>query len=250
MLNQKSVFTNEVFIYRVFVDPMHNSSDLILNYLPGDDIKRINRFMFESDRITHTITRFCLRTVLSRILLIEPENISFSYNEYGKPFITPEHNPEDIRFNISHSDNMVLIALARGIDVGIDIEKIKDIDTVNGLIKDYFSPGEIEQFSSLPPDARQKAFFSAWTRKEAYIKAMGTGLSYPLKKFSVSVDPLKGAELLYDENNDCKSWTLKDIIVPEGYAAAAAVHGTGLEFRHYHISLQEQGLINISPITS
>jgi 4'-phosphopantetheinyl transferase len=209
--------------------------------LSVEETVRINRFIFEKDRITHTISQGMLRYILGTYLNLNPEEIIFRQNEYGKLFISEEQNPENIQFNLSHSGDMIVYAISKGRDVGIDIQKIKDNDSIMDIVDHYFSETEKAAFRSLPDEQKLKGFHSCWTRKEAYIKALGMGLSYPLNSFTMPVTPENSSAVIYDDSETAYSVT--DINTSPGYTAAVVVKGNDVSYRHFDWCFSENNAI-------
>ncbi len=228
---------NEVHIYYVQIDSVKKIIPVIKKFLTEADELKIKKFIFEKDRIVHTISAGVLENILSRYLPDRKNNINISYNEYGKPFIDNMDGETNITFNLSHSGDLILYAITDNRNVGIDVQEIREINSIDDIVESNFSEKEIAVFNSLPAELKLKAFYTCWTRKEAYIKAHGKGLSYPLNKFTVSIIPEEDAELLSDENCSVSDWFLKDIMLSEGYAAAVAVEGSDIIFRHYEWTL-------------
>ncbi len=191
--------------------------------LSADERQRAGRFHFRRDRDRFVVCRGALRLILSRRLGIKPEAVQFQYGPYGKPGLAHDTT---LRFNVSHSHEAALIAVARGADIGVDIERIRrdvDYETMAGR---FFSRREAAALRALPDSHRVNAFFKCWTRKEAYLKARGDGLSFPLDGFDVSVD---GEAALLENRVDpaeISRWSLRDVSdEAAGYAAALAVEG-------------------------
>lgn len=152
--------------------------------LSTDEVERCNRFVFQHDRQKFIAARGQLRQILARYVEIKPELLQFGYATHGKPYLPARIN--DIHFNLSHSSFLAAIAVSRVKEVGIDIEEIRPIK--EDIAKRFFSEAENEGLGRLPPDDRLRGFYNVWTRKEALIKALGSGLSTPLDSFDVSVD--------------------------------------------------------------
>jgi len=227
---------NDVHIYCISVDDEDSNLPFYIKNLSDDEMKRANRFVFEKDKKNFIIKRGVQRQILSYYLNVEPQKIIFTYNEYGKPNIDKTLNHQKINFNVSHSNNKIILGIVKNKHIGIDIENITSLKPYDDVINRYFSKYEILKFNSLSNSLRQKAFFATWTRKEAYIKAQGLGLSYPLNKFSVSIDPNSNTQLIDDENCDISTWSLEEILSSDDYIAAIAVKGTNLKytFKNYN----------------
>jgi 4'-phosphopantetheinyl transferase len=166
-----------------------------------------------------------LRSILGGCLSVDPRLLCFRYSAYGKPALTDEFGGQTIRFNLSHSDGRALFAVTEHCEVGIDVEHIKADFATMEIAEKFFSPAEVAQLRLLPIERRPQGFFNCWTRKEAYVKARGEGLSYPLEKFDVSLAPGAAAALLRteDEPDEVRRCMLKDLAVGYGYVGALAL---------------------------
>jgi 4'-phosphopantetheinyl transferase len=206
---------------------LHCHSDELERYrslLSPDESKRAARFRFASDRNELIVARGTLRVVLGRYLSRPPDALQFVYSEFGKPALAANAEQGTIEFNISHSGGIALLAFARGRRIGIDIEQVRcDFSTLE-IAHRFFSQAERDELQALPSEQRSQAFFDCWTRKEAFIKALGEGLSHPLDSFDVSVEPGEPAQLLATrpDGDDAARWGMWDISVPSGYTAALA----------------------------
>jgi 4'-phosphopantetheinyl transferase len=191
-----------------------------------DEQGRAARFHFEKDQRKFTVARASMRKILAAYLQSEAQELSFMYSKNGKPALA--EGASDIRFNLSHSGEMALLGVARGFDIGVDIELIRpDVETDN-LARRFFSPRERESIRALPGDERVSAFFRCWTCKEAFLKAQGVGLSRDLDSFDVEVNPKSPAHLLATRPDTAEAdrWSLHDVEIISNYAAALAVEGS------------------------
>lgn len=169
----------------------------VLNHLrqslSGDELARAKRFHFDQDRRNFIAARGALRHILSRYLARPPSVLRFSYSPHGKPALVDPASPA---FNLSHSGELALLAVSRAPTIGIDLEQLRPMPDAGQIAQRFFSPHENEVFQTIPAEQRDEAFFNCWTRKEAYIKAVGEGLSHPLDSFDVSLRPGEPAALL------------------------------------------------------
>jgi 4'-phosphopantetheinyl transferase len=216
--------TGRVDVWRVRLDePAMAGSEA--SVLSPDEIARASRFHFEKDRIHFTRCRSALRTLLAGYLAIPATEIRFEYLTSGKPRLRAEQDPRELQFNVSHSANMALIAVSSEHRLGVDIEKIRgDVDTAS-LAERFFSLRERAGLQALPDRLRVPGFFACWTRKEAFLKATGDGLSFPLADFSVTTHPDLDPELEEINGNmeAGKLWFLADLSVVDGYRATVAL---------------------------
>ncbi len=224
---KRPLMTDEVHIWRINL----NVSDLWIKklrmYLSTDELQRANRFYFEKDQNKFIVARGMLRKILSLYINRQPYEFVFEYNKYGKPFLPHEFEGEKFRFNLSHSHELAVYAIALNHEVGIDVEYIRENFSQLKIADRFFSPDEVAVLKSLPTADQKLAFFLCWTRKEAFIKGKGKGLSIPLDQFDVSLTPGQPAELLKTKYNhkDEKLWSIYDLSIKPGFAAALAIEG-------------------------
>lgn len=194
--------------------------------LAPDEHDRAARFHFERDRRRFVAGRGILRAVLARHAGCPATALRFRYGPRGKPALEGDGGGGDLRFNVSHSGDLALVAVARGREIGVDVEALRP-DLTPGLAERFFSPAEVAALSALPPAARPAAFFACWTRKEAFVKATGDGLSLPLDAFDVSLAPGEPPALLRvaDDPHGPDRWRLVALEPAPGFAAALAVEG-------------------------
>ncbi len=217
---------DDVHIWRIALEVDDTLLVCLRGILADDERKRAERFHFEKDR-RHFITgRGAMRILLAGYLARGPEEIRLAYSNYGKPRLVDTDNTDNLRFNLTHSHGLALLAVTRGRDIGVDVERLRDMER-NGesLAERFFSPREVAVLRSLPPEHRREAFFHCWTRKEAYIKANGKGLSLPLDQFDVSLHPDEPAALLttHHDPQEARRWSLCSLHPGEGYVGALAV---------------------------
>lgn len=165
-----------------------------------------------------TVARGYLRQILSQYLDLSPDLIEFSYGDQGKPAIVGSQ----LQFNLSHSRDRAVYGISAQYQIGIDIEYIHPIAAAD-LVDRFFSPAEKTIFHNLPHDSQQAAFFHAWVQKEAYLKACGTGLSTPLDKIEVSIDPHTPAAIISAPTAGI--WQIQKLEISPDYASAIVVGG-------------------------
>jgi 4'-phosphopantetheinyl transferase len=191
--------------------------------LSPDELERAARYRFDQHRNEFILTRAILRIVLGSHTARSPENLLFNYSAQGKPAL--KDGPRDLRFNVSHTEGLAVLALVRDREIGVDAEKIRVQPDAQKLAKRFFSPEEQRFLENLSGDELQRAFFRCWTLKEAYIKAKGEGLSIPLNAFDVSLEEGQPAALIgtRPDPTEAERWTMYDLSIGQGYAAALAV---------------------------
>ena len=192
--------------------------------LDADEAARAARFLMEVHRNRFVAARAMLRDLLAGYLAHPPAEIRFAYNEWGKPALASDFAAADVRFNLSHSQDLAVYAFALGREVGVDLELIRGDLARERLAENFFSPAEVAALRALPPGEQERGFFNCWTRKEAYVKARGQGLSIELKSFDVSLAP--GAEARFLRGAECRGWSLKSLDAGAGWAAALVTEGT------------------------
>ena len=178
--------------------------------LTSDERSRSARFRFARDQQRFVVARGVLRDLLARYLGVQPGALQFAYNAFGKPELTPEFGGR-LRFNLSHSAGLALIAVAHDSDIGIDLEQLRAQPDYADITRQFFSAAEVEHLSALPSHAQPDAFFTYWTRKEAYVKARGAGLAMPLSSFSVLDVP--------------EGWSFYSLQPAPGFVGALAIAG-------------------------
>jgi 4'-phosphopantetheinyl transferase len=198
--------------------------------LTGDEQERAAKFYFPKDRQHFIVARGLLRLILGRYLDQAPTQLRFVYNAYGKPSL--EATPS-LHFNLSHSKGLALLGVSSDRELGIDLEYVRTDFPFEQVAKSVFSVPEQAILRSLPEAAKPEAFFNAWTRKEAYIKALGQGLSIPLDQFDVAFLPGEPAALREVRGTwaNAHDWTLQHLAPAPDYAGAIAVAGSGWQMR-------------------
>src|SRR6185312_16328849 len=192
---------NEVHVWRASLNVPAFVLSSLQQALTGEEIARAARFYFEKDRKHWTVARGVLRILLSRYLKTHPHQFSFCYNDYGKPLLEKSAHSPQLQFNISHSHELALYAFTPAREIGVDVEYMRSNLDYMELAEHTFSAYENEMLQALPTEMRREAFFLCWTRKEAYIKARGKGLSMPLKEFDLSLKPGEPARLLHSRED-------------------------------------------------
>jgi 4'-phosphopantetheinyl transferase len=198
-----------------------------LQVLALDEIEKAQRFRFEKDRQNYINARSWLRKIIGKYLRISPGLLQFGYGEYGKPWLMNEEgNPHSLQFNLSHSEGVAICALAWEKPLGIDVEALRFENSYDSVAENFFSQNERLALQTVASEFKQIAFFNCWTRKEAYLKARGDGLIFPLDEFDVSLN-FDEAKLLsvhhFPEEN--QRWTLYHLNPKPNFVGALAVEG-------------------------
>jgi 4'-phosphopantetheinyl transferase len=216
-----------VHLWRVDLEAIGADESRWQNVLSSDEVARASRFHFPRDRQRFVASRALLRTILASYLATDASNLSFSYSKKDKPSLGPGHAGSDVAFNISHSGGIALLAFTRRREIGVDVEQVRSDFDLEAIARRFFSTHEQTQLSALPPEKRFEAFFRCWTRKEAYIKATGDGLSLPLSQFDVSLDSGESDALLATrpDGSEAGHWLLQEVPAGPGYLAALCVRG-------------------------
>ena len=195
--------------------------------LAADELERARRFRFRRHQRRYVVAHGFLRRLLARYLNVCPHEVRFEYGPYGKPYL-PDFRR--VGFNLSHSDQLAVVAVALGRDVGVDVERVRPEFASPDIAAQFFAPAEQAALNRLHASAYVQAFFACWTRKEAYIKAVGLGLSLGLDTFAVSVAPDEPSRLhdAVGGPDEVARWGLHGMDVAPGYAAAVAIDDRGI----------------------
>ena len=192
--------------------------------LSADERQRADRFYFERDRQHFSAARAVLRIVLAGYLAARPEDIRFRYAEKGKPEVGEPDHASGLNFNVSHSGGIALFGFTKQRAIGVDVEQIRRDFDGEAIARRFFSAPEQEQFARVPTEQRPQAFFRCWTLKEAFIKALGEGLSHPLHQFDVSLEPGSPVSLTTRPDGlEAERWHLEVMDLGSEHAAAVAV---------------------------
>jgi 4'-phosphopantetheinyl transferase len=220
---------DEVHLWRVDLTAVAPAQERWQRILSPDERSRAARFHFDRDRQHYAATRALLRTLLANYVASDPAELVFRYSEREKPSLDPRHWRPPVEFNVSHSGTAALLAFARGRALGVDIEIIRENFDPATLAHRFFSTHEQNQLAALDPSEKYRGFFRCWTRKEAYIKALGAGLSLPLDQFDVSLRPGDENALLATrpDASEAGQWSLREVPAGNGYVGALCVRGQG-----------------------
>ncbi len=212
---------------RVWSAPIESPSSVAAQFygcLSHEEQLRAARFRFEHLQKAFILSRGVLRTLLGRYLDTAPGKLRFVYGPHGKPALV---EASWLNFNVSHSGGLGLFAITRDCEIGVDLERVRPLPDIYEVAKQFFCSDETSQLMSLPISEREASFFRCWTRKEAYIKAAGTGLSVPLDSFQVTFAPGEDVRFVHLDHDRvaAQSWTLADLRLRDPYVGALAYHG-------------------------
>jgi 4'-phosphopantetheinyl transferase len=228
---------NEVHVWRAALNSDPIDLERLRATLSADERTRAARFQFPKDQQHFVAARGTLRMILARYLDRAPDRFEFCYNPFGKPELAPGGDTGGLRFNLSHSQGLALYALTRDQEIGVDLEGVRADFEWEDIASRSFSPAEVEALRLVPAALRAEAFFNCWTRKEAFVKARGEGLSLPLDQFEVSVAPGEPARLLRTAGDlqEASQWSIRELEPAPGYSAAVAVRAPSWEFKLWEL---------------
>jgi 4'-phosphopantetheinyl transferase len=218
---------DEVHLWRARLDVPQELVGQLADVLSADERGRSARIVTDRARARYIAGRHILRTVLSRYLGLAPGDLEFTYGPQGKPALLPGQNHCEVSFSLAHSRDRVLLAIACRREVGVDIEFVRPLFDAMGLARRVFSSREMEELWALPPGERLEGFFRGWTCKEAWLKAVSIGLTWPPDWFSVSLGegvPSRLLEVQGDPEAPAR-WSLCCFEPAPGYVGALAVAG-------------------------
>lgn len=215
----------EIHLWRI---ALSREADLVQRralLLSSDERARMRRFHFDLHRERFAIRRGALRVLLGCYLQIDPGHVTFQYSSRGKPELEQPTQDHVLRFNLSDSSDWALLGVTLDHPIGVDIEHLRPLPDADTLARDYFSSLEHEKYRSIAPMERLAGFYNCWTRKEAWLKARGDGLSVPLDSFDVTLVPGQPPRLLGVRNApvDPRRWSLYACTPADDYVAAIAV---------------------------
>jgi 4'-phosphopantetheinyl transferase len=243
-----SLASDDVHVWRASLQQPAECVDELAQTLSRDELTRAERFRFEQDRRRFIVGRGVLRAILGRYLDVEPYQLQFCYGVHGKPYLPVLKDAEPIlkdaepilkdaepngfgnytlQFNMAHSHELALYVFTRDRRIGVDVEYLRPIPDMRQIARRFFSARENATLEMLPMSQELGAFYNCWTRKEAYLKAIGLGLTSPLDQFDVSLAPGKSARLLHIEGDarEIERWSFHSLTPDFGYVAAVAVEG-------------------------
>ena len=215
----------EIHVWSVRLDPLPEVVERLGHVLAADEWERANRFRFDKHRRQYVVGRGALRTLIAAYTGTRPERVRFRYGDRGKPYVAEPAG--DLELNLSNSDEMALVGFVRGAEIGMDIEFLKPMPDCEQIAERFFSASERDVLRALPAEKKEEAFFNCWTRKEAYLKAVGTGLAAPLDSFDVTLAPGEPPRMLTLEGDAGRAarWSFQHFRPAEQYIGALAIEG-------------------------
>lgn len=233
-----SLASNEIHIWQTRLGLRQDGIERLRGILSVDERQRVGQFRTERDQTRHTLARGLLRLVVARLSNTPPEQLKIATSLHGKPYLLIDADQSRIEFNISHSGEMIYVAIANNRSVGIDVEKVQADFPFEMIAREAFSRTEFRQLMALDPALRLDSFFTCWTRKEAMLKARGKGLAalrHPRGESLFAHLPMPGrfASL---EGDAVVNWTLMDLQTEAGYKAAVVFEGTDCHLRRWELA--------------
>jgi 4'-phosphopantetheinyl transferase len=215
-----AVGATEVVVARLVLSPAAIRASTAL--LSDAERQRARRLVRDRDRHRFIAARARLRQLLAARLGVRPTAVALTHDARGKPALSPGEGGRSVRFNMSRSGDLAVYVFSSGREVGIDVEAIRPIPDADGIVARFFAPPERDAYRTLSPRDRPLGFFNCWTRKEAFIKALGDGLSYPLDRFAVSLAPDVPARILHvaDVPGASCGWSVESFAPAPGFVAA------------------------------
>lgn len=232
---------NEVHIWRASLELPPTDLARIQKVLSSDERARADRFHFERDRQRFTVARGFLRAILSLYLDCAPGKLEFNYAEHGKPSLADSGcDAATLSFNLAHSGTLAVYGITRQRAIGVDLEQIRAEFASEDIARRFFSVSDTARLLAVPASRRHRAFYDGWTRKEAFIKAKGTGLLLPLDQFDVALSPGEPAALLETRwnRNEASRWLLRAIEIAPDYSSAVAVEGHDWHLRCWQATME------------
>ena len=224
---------NELHVWRACLNPSPAIHEQFKRTLNPDEVARSEKFSVPHARERYVAARGILRQLLGGYLDLEPAKVEFVYGPQGKPRLSRAHD-SDIFFNVSHSQTLGLFAFAKGQEVGVDVEEVRTDFKGMEIANRFFSDEEAAALSNLPPKLAEEGFFNCWTKKEAYVKAVGVGMGISLRSFTVHID--KDFQLV--RGQDETRWSCFGLRPAAGYIGAVAAAGEGWNLNCYEWSAE------------
>jgi 4'-phosphopantetheinyl transferase len=217
----------EIHVWSIPLAPPAEQVERLGRFLAADEWQRANRFRFEKHRRQYVVGRGALRALLAIYLGTRPERVVFTYGPRGKPFLGPEMGAPALQFNLSNSNELAVVGFVLGPEIGVDLEYLRPMPDCEQIAERFFSHSEREVLRGIPAAGKEEAFFNCWTRKEAYLKAVGEGLAAPLDSFDVTLASGEPPRMLALEGNAERAacWSFHHLRPADDYLGAVAIEG-------------------------
>ena len=236
------IAANAICVWCIDLPRIADQIGALTQLLSEDEKARADRFYFGADRTNFVLRRAVLRKIIAGYLCILPSEVAFRYTPSGQPVLDGEPI-RDINFSLAHSGSLTLIAVAHGLAIGVDVEFERTFEDMADVVSRYFSMEERREFFALPTADQKRAFYCAWTRKEACLKAMGQGLAFGLHHLTVTLNPYGPARLVSVRGRSMRMshWSLYSLVPLPGYTGALAVNGVGQRV----VCFQRDGIVEV-----
>ena len=244
-----AISDDEVHVWLALVGSPSRHISALADILSVEERQKAERFHFQADRERHIVGRALAQIAIGRLLDRSPESLAFCYNDFGKPHLSDDPIKRALQFNISHSGEVVLVALTTNRRIGVDVERVRSDLNIDGIARRFFSLREWTHLAALPVDLRYDAFFRCWTQKEAFIKARGEGFSLPLDSFDVTLRPTERPALFETRPNSAEAsrWVIEGLDVGPCHKAALAVEGGGWRLVQWRTEVASHGIYGCKP---
>jgi 4'-phosphopantetheinyl transferase len=218
---------HQIHVWYIPLDLPNPAVARLRESLSPAECERADRFHFDKHRAQFVSTRGTLRLLLSSYLDIPAERIGFQYSDHGKPNLADSSRRKSLEFNLSHTEGMAIFGFCRGRRIGVDIEHLRTDFRTAEIAERFFSVSERAALREIPAARSHEFFFRLWTRKEAYIKALGEGLSHPLSQFDVSLDEIARLLATRPDAAEAQRWRLQNLPIAPDFVAAMALEIDG-----------------------
>lgn len=222
---QPTLKVDEVHVWAASLDRAAASVRALESLLSLQELSRAQRFRGDYDRRRYVVAHGILRRVLASYRQADPKSLRFTIGKNGKPALSDESGRTALRFNLSHTEDMALIAVTLGREIGVDVERVRPIAELDSIVESYFTSSEGNTLRTLESTAKPAAFYRCWTRKESYAKATGGDLSVALGGFDTMLPSVAADVGSRDEPPESSGWNLYELLPAEGYVGAVAVNG-------------------------
>ena len=234
---------NEVHIWSAVLDQPKTVIDGYYSILSDYEREMVNKYKSEELKNRQIISKGVLRVLIAKYTNFSPNEINLYYNEFGKPFVSGDSDGNNLFFNLSHSDNIAVFIFSKNWNVGIDVERVKELADMESVVNLCFSESEKKWFGKIQSAKKKEIFYKIWTSKEAYIKAIGKGLSFSPNR--ISLVQKTDNELFINEINgdkDYSRWKLITFKPHPDFISSVVIENDSLTIKH--LSLEPQFIFN------